>query len=55
MFLGALAAAAALVVAFVVFKAVRGGPTPSVRVIPSPERLSLVDGSVVELDHGGRN
>lgn len=54
MFLGALAAAAALVVAFVVFKAVRGGPTPSVRVIPSPERLSLVDGSVVELNHGGK-
>jgi transmembrane sensor len=29
-------------------------PTGTVRVIPSPERLTLEDGSVVELNHGGK-
>ena len=53
-----LAAAAAVVVAGVfVFQSVSPETPPSsgtVRVIPSPERLTLEDGSVVELNHGGK-
>ncbi len=54
----AAAAAAAVVVAGVfVFQSV-SPETPAssgtVRVIPSPERLTLEDGSVVELNHGGK-
>ena len=52
------AAAAAVVVAGVfVFQSVSPeSPASSgtVRVIPSPERLTLEDGSVVELNHGGK-
>jgi transmembrane sensor len=52
------AAAAAVVVAGVfVFQSVSPESPPSsgtVRVIPSPERLTLEDGSVVELNHGGK-
>ena len=54
----AAAAAAAVVVAGVfVFQSVSPeSPASSgtVRVIPSPERLTLEDGSVVELNHGGK-
>ena len=53
-----LAAAAAVVVAGVfVFQSVSPESPPSsgtVRVIPTPERLTLEDGSVVELNHGGK-
>jgi len=52
------AAAAAVVVAGVfVFQSVSPESPPSsgtVRVIPTPERLTLEDGSVVELNHGGK-
>jgi len=54
----AAAAAAAVVVAGVfVFQSVSPESPPSsgtVRVIPTPERLTLEDGSVVELNHGGK-
>ena len=53
-----LAAAAAVVVAGVfVSQSVSPQSPPSsgtVRVIPTPERLTLEDGSVVELNHGGK-
>ena len=54
----AAAAAAAVVVAGVfVFQSVSPetpASTGTVRVIPTPERLTLEDGSVVELNHGGK-
>ncbi len=53
---GALAAAA--VVAVAIFTSTPDHPVPavsaSVRVIPPPERLTLADGSLVELNHGGK-
>jgi transmembrane sensor len=53
---GALAAAAAVAVNFHVATPERGEPagSRSVRVIPPPERLTLPDGSVVELNHDGK-
>ena len=53
----ALAAAAAVALGLLVFQSVSRetpGPSGTVRVIPSPERLTLEDGSVVELNHGGK-
>ena len=52
-----LAAAAVVGLGIFVFQSVsREVQTPSgtVRVIPSPERLTLEDGSMVELNHGGK-
>lgn len=49
---GALAAAAAIAVLVVVIA--DHEPAGSVRVIPSPERITLVDGSVIELNHDGK-
>ena len=52
-----LAAAAAVALGLFVFQSVSREtqvPTGTVRVIPSPERLTLEDGSVVELNHGGK-
>lgn len=54
---GVLAAAAVAVGLFVYQSARDEAPPPSssvVRVIPPPERLTLTDGSVVELNHGGK-
>ena len=53
----ALAAAAAVALGLLVFQSVSREtpvPTGTVRVIPSPERLTLEDGSMVELNHGGK-
>ena len=52
-----LAAAATVALGLVVFQSVSRETqvsTGTVRVIPSPERLMLEDGSVVELNHGGK-
>ena len=52
-----LAAAAAVALGLFVFQSVSREtqvPARTVRVIPSPERLTLEDGSVVELNHGGK-
>ena len=52
-----LAAAAVVVVGIFVFHLVSReprAPAGTVRVIPSPERLTLEDGSLVELNHGGK-
>lgn len=46
--------AAALTGGFLIYRGVVREPAPVMRVIPSPERLTLADGSVVELNHGGR-
>ena len=53
----ALAAAAAVALGLLVFQSVSREtpvPTGTVRVILSPERLTLEDGSMVELNHGGK-
>lgn len=52
--LGTLAAAAALAGAFLIYQNGAREPAPVLRIIPSPERLTLADGSVVELNHGGK-
>jgi len=52
-----LAAAAAVALGIFVLHSISREtpmPTGTVRVIPSPERLTLEDGSVVELNHGGK-
>jgi transmembrane sensor len=52
-----LAAASVMGIGLFVYAAVSREtqtPTGTVRVIPSPERLTLEDGSVVELNHGGK-
>lgn len=52
-----LAAAAVVVVGVFVLESISRetpGPSGTVRVIPSPERLTLEDGSMVELNHGGK-
>ncbi len=54
MLIGTLAAAAALAGAFLVYRKGTREPAPVLRIIPSPERLTLADGSVVELNHGGK-
>lgn len=46
--------AAALAGGFLIYRGLMREPAPVMRVIPSPERLTLADGSVVELNHGGR-
>lgn len=46
--------AAAVAGGFLLYRGVWREPAPVMRVIPSPERLTLGDGSVVELNHGGR-
>lgn len=56
---GVLAAAATVALGVFVFQSLRHAtaalPAPgTVRVIPPPERLTLADGSVVELNHGGK-
>ena len=53
----ALAAAAVVALGVFIFQSIlRETPLPKgmVRVIPSPERLTLEDGSLVELNHGGK-
>lgn len=52
-----LTAAAVVVVGVFVLQSISRetpGPSGTVRVIPSPERLTLEDGSMVELNHGGK-
>ncbi|MEO6243832.1 MAG: FecR domain-containing protein [Opitutaceae bacterium] len=46
--------AAACFVAFSILRPSLREPAASVRVIPSPERITLADGSVVELNQGGK-
>jgi len=56
-FAGLALAAAAVAIGFFVVQAERRGDglvARGVRVIPRPERLVLADGSVVELNHGGK-
>lgn len=54
--MGTLAIAATVVGAFLISRmgAIQSAPAAGMRVIPSPERLTLADGSVVELNRGGK-